>query len=151
MKKSLRAVFSRTFVKFAIVGATGTLSNLVVYFVLADILKISYLAASVASFCVAVTQNYFFNNAWTFAYAKAEGQKSAFSANRYFLFVASSLVGLGANLLIVVALNSCYRFPLKTIPQACGILGGLLFNYLLSKRVVFRLRHKGAITDVKQK
>ena len=52
--------------KFAVVGASGYVVNLVVYTALLEGAGFHYAAAATCSFLVAVTNNYTWNRLWTF-------------------------------------------------------------------------------------
>jgi putative flippase GtrA len=83
--------------KFALVGASGYVVNLVVYELLVR-LGVHYAAAAVGAFCLAVVNNYVWNRIWTFGDRK--GRVGAESAR----FAAVSIFGLGVNLLVLHAL-----------------------------------------------
>jgi putative flippase GtrA len=136
-----RRLFGTRFIKFAIVGGAGTITNLAIFFFFADFLNFYPLFVSVLSFCVSVTQNYLFNAAWTFSDTtgrKRFSLRGVRFGRRYFLFVSSSLIGLGVNVAILYTLSRFFSFPLKTIPQAIGILCGMVANFTLAKTVVFK-------------
>ncbi len=136
--KWLNRLLTGSFVKFAVVGGLGTITNLLLFLLLADKLHWPALLVSVLSFSLAVSQNYVLNSLWTFSPRDWAATAPQLSWRRYFLFVASSLVGLGVNLAVLYLLLRLHPFHYKTIPQAAGILCGLVLNYLLSKRLVFK-------------
>ena len=132
---------ARQFVKFALVGGLGTVTNLALFFVLVDATgQAAPLAGSAICFAVAVSQNYVFNEVWTFRVDAAQPVPlaQALSASRYAKFVAASLVGFAINAGVLVALLATFTFPLAIIPQAAGIAAGMAFNFVASKRAVFR-------------
>ncbi|OHE72268.1 MAG: hypothetical protein A2Z99_19715 [Treponema sp. GWB1_62_6] len=136
--KWIRRLLKEPFVKFAVVGSIGTITNLAVFHILADRIHWNALMASAISFCLAVSQNYLLNAAWTFSRGKSSPKHPKLSFRQYLLFVSSSLAGLGVNLAVLYILLRLFSFPFKTIPQAAGILGGMVLNYILSKGIVFR-------------
>ena len=87
-------------VRFAIVGALGTVTNLALFFVGVDLGGIPPLLGTVPYFAVAVSQNYALNELWTFA-PRRDG-KLAWA--RYCKFIVTSLVGLAVNAVVLVAL-----------------------------------------------
>lgn len=133
---------ARQFAKFALVGGLGTVTNLALFFTLVDVAilgTVPPLVGSAICFLVAVTQNYAFNELWTFRWAPDDDSPpESLSFNRYAKFVAASLVGFAINAGVLVALLAAFAFPLALIPQALGILAGMLFNFIASRRVVFR-------------
>ena len=133
---------TRQFAKFALVGGLGTVTNLALFFMLVDVAVLGAvppLAGSAICFLVAVSQNYVLNELWTFRWAPDEESPSeSLSFKRYVKFVAASLVGFAINAGVLVVLLAALEFPLALIPQAIGILAGMLFNFIASRRVVFR-------------
>jgi len=121
-------------VRFAIVGGLGTVTNLVLFFVLVDLGDLAPLPGAVVCFAVAVSQNYVLNELWTFA-IRGEAR---LAPSRYAKFVAASLVGLAVNAAALAALISLYEFPLLVVPQAFGILAGMAVNFIASRQIVFR-------------
>jgi len=81
--------------KFAVVGATGYLVNLVVFAALVELLDLHHIPAAIGAFCVAVMNNFLWNRHWTF---RATDGHAGFQAARFF---AVSLVALGVNLVIL--------------------------------------------------
>ena len=136
--KWIRRLLKTSFLKFAAVGGAGTMTNLAVFLLLADKIHWNPLAASVISFCLAVSQNYLLNASWTFLRGDSSPASPRFSVRQYFLFVSSSLVALGVNLAVLYLLLRLFVFPLKIIPQAAGILCGMILNYVFSKTIVFK-------------
>src|ERR1700712_1138380 len=80
--------------RFAVVGATGAVVNLLVYAVAAGPMGWDYRLAALLGFVVAVTNNFALNRLWTFSDATGH---AGFQAAR---FVAVSLAGLVVNLLV---------------------------------------------------
>jgi putative flippase GtrA len=121
-------------VRFALVGGLGTLTNLVVFYFVVDVAGVAPLAGAVGCFAVAVSQNYVLNELWTFA-TSAGGE---LSFERWWKFVAASLLGLAINLSVLTVLLAVADFPLAVVPQAIGIAAGMVFNFVASSRLVFR-------------
>lgn len=121
--------------KFALVGAAGTVTNLIVFFISGDLLGINANIASVLAFSFAVTQNYFGNKLWTFQ----SNTSSKFTISEYLKFVSVSLAGLAVNLVILnIILGIWKNIPLKVIAQLAGIGGGLVLNFIFSRLFVFK-------------
>ncbi len=96
----------RQFIKFALVGASGTLVNLAVFssilFAWVKVqesrpLLVEQMASGVA-FCVAVVSNFVLNRRWTFRHSGPV----AIHFGRFFLV---SLIGLGINVVAYTALH----------------------------------------------
>jgi dolichol-phosphate mannosyltransferase len=125
----------KQFIKFAITGGLGTITNLTIFFLSADILNLPVIPVSIVCFLIAGMQNYIINHKWSFS---AVMHKSALSAKKYFLFLSSSLVGLAVNIAVMTSIIMSVNLPYKFIAQACGIMAGMLINFLFSKTLVFR-------------
>lgn len=105
MQKVLERRGLRQFVKFCIVGASSTLIDFAVFLLLIEGFHLGsrlgnpalarILAAS-ASFLVAVSNGFFWNNRWTFRKSEEAG-----AGNRYAKFLVTNMIGLGLNLLIL--------------------------------------------------
>lgn len=131
---------SKQFVKFAIVGGSGTIVNLIVLKLCllgwAQIssqtpFRIEILASAIA-FLVAVVNNYLLNRWWTF--------RSSGPAHLEFgKFLAVSLAGLGLNTLAFSIFRGHLDLPVL-ISQVLAIGCVLPFNFVLNKFWSFRQR-----------
>jgi putative flippase GtrA len=121
-------------IRFALVGGLGTVTNLVLFYLLVDLGGTPGPIGIVVCFAIAVSQNYAFNELWTFA-TRGDG---ALSVARYGKFVVASGVGLGVNLIVYLALDAAFAFPLQVIPQSVGIAAGTAVNFLASRHLVFQ-------------
>ncbi len=124
----------RQFVRFAMVGGLGTVTNLVIFFILVDRLGNTPIFGALAAFGVAVTQNYIFNELWTFN----DAGHNKISRPRFTKFIIFSSLALGANLLVLEFLIANFEFPYYVIPQAAGIMAATLLNYATSRLITFK-------------
>jgi putative flippase GtrA len=124
----------RQLANFAVVGGLGTITNLVIFFVIVDLLGTPALTGSVLSFCVAVTQNYVFNELWTFN----DDGNNRVTRKRLGKFVLFSSLALGVNLALLQYLILNYEFRYYVIPQAAGIVAATIFNFASSRLITFR-------------
>ena len=86
----------RQFVKFGIVGASSTVINLLVLYLMLRLLHgHRYISATVA-FLVSVVNGYVWNKRWTFKEAQTKAVHTQFTQ-----FLLVNLVGLGLDLLII--------------------------------------------------
>lgn len=125
----------KKFLKFGITGGLGTVTNLILFFILADRMHFSPSPVSAFCFLIAGTQNYLINHLWTFN-AESRGAKPSLSL--WAKFMISSLFGLAINLVVLNLLLYFFTWPYSTIPQALGILAGMGVNFLFSNFLVFR-------------
>jgi putative flippase GtrA len=118
--------------KFCTVGASGYVVNLAVFATLLDWAGIHYRLAAVASFVVAVTNNYTWNRIWTF-----HGQRGHFAYQGLRFFVVS-LIALGANILILTGLVALGLGEI--VSQAIAIILVTPLNFVGNKLWSFRHR-----------
>ena len=123
------------FLKFSITGGLGTITNLIIFFLCADLFKLSEIPVSIGCFIIAATQNYFVNHFWSF---RKKTMSSAPSAKKWALFIGASLGGLLVNITVLGFLIANFDLPYKFIAQAIGIAAGMVINFTFSKFVVFK-------------
>jgi putative flippase GtrA len=108
LSSALRRRGLRQFVKFCIVGASSTLIDFGIFYLLIEIVHLQQYVASLdvaralgvcAAFLVAVTNGFYWNSRWTFRNTDPEGMR-----RRYLKFVLTNMVGLGLNLSITLLL-----------------------------------------------
>jgi dolichol-phosphate mannosyltransferase len=116
--------------KFCTVGASGYVVNLAVYTLLLRGLGVHYVAAAIASFVVAVTNNYLWNRLWTF---RAGRGHVVFQGMR---FLVVSLLALAANLAVLTLLVEVGVG--KVLAQAVAIVLVTPVNFLGNKLWSFR-------------
>ncbi len=115
-------------VRFAAVGGSGFVVNLVVFSLLVHAAGLDYRLANVAAYLVAVSNNFALNRAWTFR-AAAAGGHAGFQAARFFAvsFVAQ-LVSLGILEALVVGAGTA-----KLPAQAVAVAAATPLNFLGNK------------------
>jgi putative flippase GtrA len=84
---------------------------------------------------VAGAQNYALHHKWTFRKIM-QGERLSFYG--YIKFIVTTLFGLAINLIILNLVLHFFNVPYKVIAQGCGVIFGTVFNYLGSKRFVFK-------------
>jgi len=127
----LRAL--RTFMRFALVGASGTLVNLGVFTVALQANLNKYVASAVA-IEVSIIWNFFLNNYWTFKERKTRG-RTRIKGLKYNLV---SLATLGISFATFSAMSVWLpRVPLP-LDQLVGIIPAVLVNYFLNSYWTFR-------------
>lgn len=118
--------------KFAAVGASGYVVNLVVYTLLLRGAGVPYQLAAVGAFLVAVTNNYTWNRLWTF---RGRRGHVVFQGLRFFVVALCALV---ANLIVLEIL---VRVGLdEVLAQAIAIVLVTPVNFVGNKLWSFR-RH----------
>jgi dolichol-phosphate mannosyltransferase len=117
-------------VKFAIVGASGYVINLIVFGLLAEGADVHHIPAAIGAFSVAVSNNFLLNRAWTFS---ARDGHAGFQAARFF---AVSLVGLGFNLALLELLVSAVGVA-ELPSQAIAVALSMPVNFIGNKLWTF--------------
>lgn len=120
--------------KFAVTGGLGTVTNLLLFFFLADKGKMNEQLSSIICFVLAGTQNYIINFYWTFQQRKEDKCLSVMGWAR---FIVSSLAGFAVNISVLTVLTRLFAWPLLVIPQGIGILCGMGINFVFSSKFVY--------------
>ena len=116
--------------KFGVVGASGYAINIAVFAVLSQALDVHHILAAVGAFCVAVSNNFWWNRHWTFD--AGEGH-AGFQAARFF---AVSVIALGFNLALLEFLVSIAE--LAEVPsQAVAVAAAMPLNFVGNKLWTF--------------
>lgn len=118
----------KRFIKFLIVGAIGTIINLIVFYLLLKYLSMWYIFAAVISFGVAVTNNYLLNKKWTFVVS---------TRSSYLKFILISLEGLAINIGALFLLVEFFKIN-HLLAQVIAIGIASFVNFYNSQRFVFK-------------
>jgi putative flippase GtrA len=120
----------RQFVKFGIVGASGTIVNFVVAHALERTTALSWFGDFSIGFMTGGVSNYVLNRVWTFGSRRnpwIEGIQ----------FLAVSAVALVAGNLVILAARSA-GFHHFTMTWLAATLSGIFINFFLNKYWTFR-------------
>jgi len=121
--------------QFAVVGALGAVVNLASLTSLIAAKVPLQWAAALAIF-IAMTFNFILNRRFSFSFAKTGAWWK-----QYPRFVAASSFGALINYVITISLSQRYALLRPEAAALVGILGGLGFNFLASRYLVFRAKH----------
>lgn len=145
LSRSAKAVFQlaskkktyREFIKFGVVGFTGTLIDLGVYNILAVGFDYNEYSARTVSFVLAVINNYILNRVWTFR------NKDKQVGLQFFKFLVVSVVGYLLNLGIMAFTMPMFNsipseLAQKNIPVLIAIFIVLFWNYFANKLWTFK-------------
>ena len=133
--KKTRLIYE--FLKFGVTGGLGTITNLLIFFLLVDLGGLPEIPVSIGCFIVAGSQNYLLNHLWSF---REYTGNTRVSVNRWAMFLLGSLAGLCVNIFVMKLVLASFVLPWKFMAQACGIAAGMVINFIISKFVVFRRR-----------
>jgi putative flippase GtrA len=133
-----RRLSASRFVRFAVVGGAGFFVNEAALLLAKELLKVGDHAGWFIAFVPAVTFTWWGNRTITFA-DKASSHHIGILAE-WARFVATNSLGAAANFVVYSLLIGFAPWPLDIayIALAAGILVGLVFNFTLSKKLVFR-------------
>jgi putative flippase GtrA len=116
-------------IQFGVVGLSGYFVNLAVFALMVGPVDLHYIPAAVVAFCVAVTNNFWWNRHWTF---DARHGHAGFQAARFFTV---SVAALGVNL---IALELLIRGGMSDLPaQALAIGIATPVNFIGNKLWTF--------------
>jgi putative flippase GtrA len=136
VSKFLGALSRLSILRFALIGALGMPVDWVALHAMIDA-GASRDAARVISWFCAATFTWLGNRYFTFAAQRAHG-KAIFQ--EWLRFLGANSIGGVANVGTFFLLTHFARAPFSgtNIAFVCGVLVGLIFNFTLSKKLVFR-------------
>jgi putative flippase GtrA len=123
------------FIRFALVGSSGVLTNLGVYSGLIYLLGVHYLIAASISFVTAMSGNFILNLRWTF---KTHGQGVKAIRDQYLRYAMVTLISYGINIAALWLLVDFWHWH-KVLAQLMAIAMTTLSNFLGSKLWAFKL------------
>jgi putative flippase GtrA len=118
--------------RFAAVGASGYVVNLIVFAVSVHLIAIDYKVAAVIAFAVSVLNNFWWNRHWTF-----RTQREAHPVEQAIKFFAISLVAFGFSYVVLVSLVDGAGFA-KVVAQAISIVAATPLSFVGQKLWSFR-------------
>jgi putative flippase GtrA len=133
-----RYLLRHSFVRFGVIGACGYVVGVSVLALATGPLKLSFAAGNALAIFIAMAFTWQGNRHFTFRAQRARGFAGALQ--EWLKFMGANSLGALANYLTGLALVHYAAFPLsnKFAAQAIGVLVGLIFNFTLSKTLVFR-------------
>ncbi len=129
----IRLENSKTFIKFAIVGASGVFVNLGAFTILINS-GLNKFIASPISIELSIISNFLLNNYWTFAYRSNEDKLHL----KGLKFNVVSLIALCISYSTFVLLSLIFPDVMPQIHQAIGIIPATIVNYLLNSYWTFK-------------
>ena len=117
--------------RFAAVGASGYLVNLVAFAVCVHLLGIDYRLSAVIAYVISVVNNFWLNRHWTFG---AKQEHPMLQAIRFF---AVSLITFGFTYVVLISLVGDAGMP-KVVAQAIAIVAGTPLSFIGQKLWSFK-------------
>jgi len=126
------------FLRFALVGGAGFLVNEFALWIALTVLGVGKYIGGLIGFLAAVTFTWWGNRLLTFPDRAARGLRPLLL--EWLRFVGANGVGFGVNYGLYAALVTFAPAPAGNpyLALACGTIAGLLFNFILSSRLVYR-------------
>lgn len=123
------------FLRFGLVGGAGFFVNAAAFWIALNVLHLGKDTAWFFAFAPAVTFTWWGNRTITFQEHASTGFRD--TLHEWARFVATNAFGALVNFAVYEMLIHFTAIdPLLAL--ACGVLAGLVFNFTLSKRLVFR-------------
>lgn len=122
-------------IRFLVVGGLGTVSGSVLIHLFHEQLHWQIDLSFIVSFFFAVTQNFLLHFYWSF---RENQVQKKISWLKYFSFIATSLGALVVNWSVLRLLDHYFTWPTIVIPNALGILAGMVVNYFSARFLIFR-------------
>jgi putative flippase GtrA len=118
----------KRFIKFAIVGVAGSLTDFTVLNVLVQLFGFSLFTANTFSFIAAVVQNFNLNRRWTFPESR-ERQ----AGGQLVQFAVVSIIGLGLNQLVFLSIHHALEgYWIGTFGASAGFIVSYNFAKLFA-------------------
>jgi len=116
--------FIKQLIKFAFVGAIGTIVNLTILYILTEFFLVYYIISEIFAFIVATINNYILNKFWTFKEKLHEKL-----IKKYVKYVAISLIALILNICILFILVE-YFYLWYILAALLAIFGAFMINFM---------------------
>nr|WP_290227417.1 glycosyltransferase [Trichocoleus desertorum] len=126
------------FIRFGFVGLTGLFVDMSVFYLLREELQLGLTTSNTISVELAIINNFFWNDAWTFSDVSSRQQGWRQRAKRLLKFNVVCLLGLVLNTLIVNGLYNVFhvnQYAAKMIAIAVVLFWNFWINLKLSWRV----------------
>lgn len=122
---------TKTFLKFAVVGGSGIIVNMLVFLILTNYTSIHHLVASAIATEIAILNNFTWNHIWTF---KKRGEMNILI--RIAAFHGSRILGLIVTVVGLYVLSDLLGLPMN--PSYLVAIGlGVIANFLTSDLFVW--------------
>lgn len=122
---------SSPLLKFAIVGAIGTLVNLIALWLLRYPLGMEHELASISAIEISVINNFILNDLWTFRGKRRDGLLRSLLSYHF-----TNSLGIAAQFTLSSMLHRLTGLE-SLLSQFAGIITGFIINYALSKRLIW--------------
>ncbi len=138
MKRLAMALSRHSFVRFAFIGGCGYVVNAAMLAIGTDALHLAFEPAIAFSIFISMCFTWLGNRYLTFRARRARGLPGM--TQEWLKFMGANAVGAVVNYGVSIAVVHFAPPPFnnKYVAQACGVLAGLVFNFTLSSKMVFK-------------
>jgi dolichol-phosphate mannosyltransferase len=126
------------FIRFLLVGASGVVVNLGLYFILTRLLSIGLEIAAPIAIEVSIISNFILNNIYTFS---ARGPGNSLGRRFLYFHVAAGLAGVVNYSIFMSLVHGVGMYDM--LANCIGIVGGTVVNYLMNSRITWGAGKKG--------
>lgn len=132
------------FVRFGLVGFSGVFVDMAILYLLSDPTTLAWplMPSKIIAGEIAILNNFFWNDAWTFADVSARQQGWKQRLKRFVKFNTICLVGLGLNLLVLYLIFN-FLIHNRYIANLIAIAVATIWNFWINLKLSWR------VTDVK--
>jgi len=136
--KLLSRLSRHSFVRFALIGGCGYFVNAAVLAFDTGVMHLAFEPGLAFSIFISMCFTWMGNRYLTFRERRARSPSGILQ--EWLKFMGANAVGAVVNYTVSVAMVhfSSQPFDNKYFAQACGVLAGLVFNFTLSSKIVFR-------------
>jgi putative flippase GtrA len=126
------------FVRFGFIGGLGYIVGVSMLALGSNVLKLEFATANAFAIFVAMCFTWLGNRYFTFRDRRAHGLSGMLQ--EWMKFVGANALGAVINYTVALLLVRFAPAPLrdKYVAQALGVLAGMVFNFTLSSKLVFR-------------
>jgi putative flippase GtrA len=128
VRKFWQRLWKVRILRFAAVGASGTVLGLGLLYVLTSLCGVNYLLSNAIVFIISATNNYVWNTLWTF--------KDRLNIRPYGKYVGANVLTFGINEFVLWILTSAGIWYILSATIATIV--AFAINYVLSRRFVWR-------------
>jgi putative flippase GtrA len=126
---------AKKLVKFSIVGGTGTIINLSIFYTFLVFFDFGHNFSAIFAFLIAVSSNFFFNSIWTFA---GQSKRRFLKYKNYFNYFIGNIIGLVINLITLNFFVTSMPTVSILSAQIFSIACATLFNFIFANYFIFK-------------
>lgn len=131
LKKNILVV---QFCRFFIVGVLAFFLNIVLFYILENILFVNYIISTIIAFIAALIFNYILSMKYVF---KGGDNRLQFLSKGFYLFAIISLIGLGLHtFLVYFMVDKLNIWSIFSNTMSSGIV--MIYNFIARKLILFR-------------